>query len=181
MYDVTDLFRQLFPNTETHPAIHTHEVALYLLKESDYAQYVQMFMHMLDVDESIDTLLILQKLSISEPSQVVRTPLMDASSVPSLMTPTEPTSPTQQPTQPPTQQRSFAGLQRGFLTNTAPRPPPQHYSDLANIVPCDASNIPLVGVHLRDTTGDPVALKLADAEMRRHFEDLQYFHAHRAD
>ena len=63
LYDVTDLFRQLFPNTETHPAIHTHEVALYLLKESDYAQYVQMFMHWLDVDESIDTLLIFQKLN----------------------------------------------------------------------------------------------------------------------
>ncbi len=48
-------------------------------------------------------------------------------------------------------------------------------------MPRDANNVPLLGVHLRGTTGDPSALELADAEMRRHFEDLQYFRDHRAD
>ena len=30
VYDVTDLFRRLFPNAETHPIIHQHETGLYL-------------------------------------------------------------------------------------------------------------------------------------------------------
>ena len=129
---------------------------MYLLKEADYVQHVQIMMHWLGVDESTDTVLTFPKLNINdEPA------------------PSQPQPPTQQPTQPPTQQRSnFAGLQRGFLTNTEPRPLLYHYTHLTNTEPRNAHNVPLVGVHLRDTTGDPNALAIADEEMRRHFEDL---------
>ena len=94
----------------------------------------------------------------------------------------QPQLPTQQPTQPLMQQHSnFAGLQRSFLTNTEPRPLLYHYTHLTNTKPRNAHNVPLVGVHLHDTTGDPNALTITDEEMRCHFEDLQWHHNHRAD
>ena len=112
LYDISELTKQLFPNRETHPVIHEHETAMHLLKEADYVQHVQIMMHWLGVDESTDTLLTFPNLNINdEPA------------------PSQPQPPTQQPTQPPTQQRSnFAGLQRGFLTNTEPRPLLYHYT-----------------------------------------------------
>ena len=56
-----------------------------------------------------------------------------------------------------------------------------HHTNITNIEPRNASNVPLVGVYLCDTTGDPDALAITNEEMRRHFEDLQHFHEHRAD
>ena len=111
-------------------------------------------MHWVGVDESIGTLLTFENLNIDDEPAPTQPP---------------PQPPTQQPMQPLTQQRSnFARLQRGFLTNNEPRPRNAH-------------DIPLVGLHLRDTTGDPVALAIANAEMRRHFEDLQWHHNPCAD
>ena len=127
--------------------------------------HVQLLIHWLGVDESTDVLLTFPNLNINNETA-----------------PSQPQPPMQPPTQPPTRQRQrFAGLQRGFLTNTEPRPLLYHYSHLTNIEPRNANNVPLVGVHLRNTTGDPDAPAIADAEMRRHFEDLRHFHEHRAD
>ena len=113
-------------------------------------QYVQMLMMWLGVDESTSALIMFKTLNITD----------------------EPV-PTQPPPQPPMQQQqqqpqhssssrtSFAGLQRGFLTNSKPRP--RHTNP----------NVPLACLHVRDTTGDPIALAIPDEEMRRHFEDIQ--------
>ena len=78
------LIQQLFSNRETHPVVHEHETVLYLLKEAEYVQHVQMLMHWIGVDESTDTLLTFQNLNIDdEPA------------------PSQPQPPTQQPMQPP--------------------------------------------------------------------------------
>ena len=36
LYDISKLMQQSFPNKETHPVVHKHETALYLLKEAKY-------------------------------------------------------------------------------------------------------------------------------------------------
>ena len=166
LYNVTELMQQLFTNAETHPIVHAHETALYLLSEQDYVTHAQILLNNLGVDESAESVLVtFPSLSLNDETA-----------------PLHPQAPTQPPTQPPTRQRQqFAGLQRGFFTNTQPRPLLLHHSDLTDIEPRNASNIPLVGVHLRRTTGDPIALAIADAEVLAHFNDMRHFHEHRAD
>ena len=66
LYDVSKLIQQLFPNQETHPVVHEHETALYLLKEADYVQHIQIMMHWTGVDESTDTLLTFPNLNIND-------------------------------------------------------------------------------------------------------------------
>ena len=138
--DISKLMQKLFGSTysptrpETHPVVHKHETALYLLKEADYMQYVQMLMHWIGVDKSTSALLTFETLNITNEPAPTQPP---------------PQPPTQQQQPPPTQQQpsssNFAGLQCGFLTNNEPHP-------------CNTNpNVPLVGVHLRDTTGEPVA------------------------
>ena len=61
LHDVTKLFRTLFPDSMTHPIIHNHEVALYLLKESLYIEMVQMLLLQVGVDESASTLLTFEQ------------------------------------------------------------------------------------------------------------------------
>ena len=125
---------------------------MYSLSEQDYVTHAQIMLNCLGVDESAESVLVtFPSLSLNDETA-----------------PLHPQAPTQPPTQPPTRQRQqFAGLQRGFL-NPQPRPLLYHYSHLTDIEPRNASNVPLVGVHLRKTTGDPHALAIADAEMRRH-------------
>ena len=60
LYDISKLMQKLFPNKETHPIVHQHETALFLLKEADYVQYVQSLMLWIGVDESTSTLLMFE-------------------------------------------------------------------------------------------------------------------------
>ena len=65
-YDVTDLFRCLFPNAKTHLIIHQHETALYLFCESMSMDMVHCFMHWICADESASTLLTFETMRTSD-------------------------------------------------------------------------------------------------------------------
>ena len=157
--------KQLFTNPETHPVIHTHKTAMYSLSEQDYMMHTQILLNCVRVDGSAESILVtFPSLSLNNETTLLH-----------------PQALMQLPMQPLTHQcQQFASLQHGFL-NPQPHPLLYHYSHPADIKPHNTSNVPLVGMHLCKTTGDPHALPITDAEMHRHFEDLQHFHQHRAD
>jgi hypothetical protein len=58
LYNVSELMQQLFTNAETHPIVHAHETALYLLSEQDYVTHAQMLLNNLGVNESAESVLV---------------------------------------------------------------------------------------------------------------------------
>ena len=100
-YDTADLFRHLFPNSDTHLIIHLHEIGLFLLHESLYVEFVQALMACLDVDELMSTLLTFSTISddaAPTPSRLRKTPCLTNKNnwfQPSFLTSRQLASPTQ--------------------------------------------------------------------------------------
>ena len=161
LYDVTRLFRLIFPNPSTHPLVHHSEVCLMLLYEDWYTCFVQSFMHWIPLDSSQTSVLFAYGNIPPETEGVIDIQShsfpaaagAESAATQSTTTDTHPTNTS--PPAPPKKAKKRSWFQPGFLQPEGPV--------LRNANP----DVATVGLLL--SSGD----SKADIELTRVFEDLQ--------